>query len=60
MRSVNIIEYSIKNQVETNISQKYSSDYHTIFSVFLNIVKIDVFHVTQNKTKEILNKKRTF
>jgi hypothetical protein len=32
MRSENIIEYSIKNQVETNISQKYSSEYHAIFS----------------------------
>ncbi len=40
MRSVNLIEYSIKNRVETNIWQKYSSDYDAIIFVNSNLPAI--------------------
>ncbi len=47
MRSENIIEYSIKNQVETNISQKYSSDYDAILFLMNNLflIKTDIFRL---------------
>ncbi len=59
MRSVNIIEYSIKNRVETNISRNYSSDYHTIFSAYLNMSKMSVFCRNSNNT-EIFSRKSSF
>jgi len=37
MRSVNIIEYSIKNRVETNISVTEKSDYYAIIFLFYGI-----------------------
>jgi hypothetical protein len=45
MRSVNIIEFSIKNRVEMNISRKYSSNYHAIFFVHSNVSKMNVFRI---------------
>jgi len=56
MRSMNIIKYLIKNQVQRNILQKYSSDYHAIFSVFLNIAKMAVFCRNLNITELFLGK----
>jgi len=54
MRSMNIIEYSIIIRVGTIFSQKFQSNYNTIFSVFLNMSKISMFCVLQNKTKLIM------
>jgi len=54
MRSVSIIEYSIKNRVETNISQKFSSDFHAIISVNSNFTAGVPFRKFKKVTKIIV------
>jgi len=57
MRSVNIIEYSIKNRVKTNFLQKFSSDYDAIISVYSNIAKMANVEAKKQTFKGL---KRTF
>jgi len=57
MRSVNIIEYSIIMQIESNISRIFWTDYNAIISVFLHVSKMAVFRVSRNDTKQIAKRK---
>jgi len=62
MRSVNIIEYSIKIRVGTKFLQKFWTDFNAIISAILNVSKMTVFRVLQKCTKIIakINMPKTY
>jgi len=58
MRSVNIIEYAIKNRVGTNFSRKFRTNFYSIFSYQFLVSEMTVFHRNSNLAK--IFSKKTF
>jgi len=53
MRSLIVIGFLIKNDYETNILQKFQSNFNTIISINLNVSKLAVFQKIELRKKTI-------
>ncbi len=51
---LNIIEYSIKNQVETIISWKFWINYYAIYSVYSNLAEMAVLWVSRKLIAKLI------